>query len=166
VTFAFILKASLGMKFFTGLLCCGQVVLGAIKGKDRHAMPKKRRFAWPEPVGQIHSFSQEITEDGPWNFLTRMGESAAMDSLCIKPKSAPPGCLEEVTRFDVHPFALAAGGQGKNGGNQLREGKLAVAGKIRGGLFGSRINICGDKMEKRCNSIGNLACFFKAGSVP
>jgi len=157
VTFAFILEASLGIKFFTDLFCCGKVVLGAVESEDRHTMPKKRRVAWPEAVGQIHGFSQDITEDGPGNFLASMCESAAVDSLCIKPKSAPPGCLEKVTRFDVHPFALPAGGQGENERNQLREGKLAVAGKIRGRLFGSRINSCGDKMEKRCNSIGKLA---------
>jgi hypothetical protein len=166
VTSPFIFETTLRIKFFTDLFCCRKIVLGAIQGENRHPMPKERWVGRPDVVGQVHGLSQDITEDGPWNLLASMCESAAVDGLGIKPKSATPGSFEELTRFDVHPFAFPAGRQRENEGDELREGELAVAGKIRGKLFGARINISGDKIEKRCNSLGKLACFFKAGSVP
>jgi hypothetical protein len=157
VTFPFISETTLRIKLFTGLFCCRKVVLRAIEGENRHFMPKKGWVARREAEGQNHGFSQDITEDGPWNLFASVCESAAVQGLGIKPKSATPGSFEELTRFDVHPFAFPAGRQRENKRNQLPEGELAVADKIRGRLFGSGVNISGDKFEKRCKSIGKLA---------
>ncbi len=157
VTFPFILKATLRIKLFANLFCCRKVVLGAIEGIDRHPMPKKGWVARPEAVGQFHSICEDIREDAPGNFFAGVCKRAAVDRLRIRPKPASPCTLEEFTRFDVHPFVFPIGGQGENERNQLREGKLAVPGKISDRLSGLRGNILGDQVEKKCNRISGLA---------
>lgn len=157
VTFPFILQTAFGIKFCPDLFCCRKVVLGPIEGENRHSMPNKGGIAGPEAVGQINGFSQDLTEDSPWNLLTSMCEAAAVDGLGIEPKSAAPCSLEELTRFNIYPFAFPAGTQGENERDQLWEGKLAVAGKIGGSLSCYRIEVSGDKIEKRCNGFSKLA---------
>ena len=127
VTFPFILEAALGIKLGSDRFCCRKVVLGPIEGENRHPMPQKRRIARPEAVGQINRFSQDITEDSPWDFFTSMGETAAVHGISIEPKSAAPCSFEELTRFNVYPSAFPTGAQGENEGDQLWEGQLTVA---------------------------------------
>jgi hypothetical protein len=120
-------------------------------------MPKKGWITGPELVGQIDGISQNASEDAPWYLIAGVGECAAVDGLGIGPKSATPRRFEKFTRFDVHTFAFPAGSQGENEGKQLRKGKLAVAGEIRVGLPGSRINISWNQVEKIYGGIGKLA---------
>jgi len=157
VASALMLEAALGIKGFAELLCCREVEFGAIKSINGHPMPKIGWIGRPEAVSQIDRFSQNVPEDGPGNFLASMGKSTPVDSLSIRPEPAAPSSFEELTRFDVHSRAFPAGHQGENEGDEPWEGKLPGAGKVRGGLLGSRVNIFGDKIQKKCSNIGKLA---------
>ena len=134
VPFPFILETALRIKFSPDCFCSRKVVLGPIEGENRHPMPQKPGIARPDAVGQINRFSQDITEDSPWDLLASMGEAAAVDGFGIEPKSAAPCSFEELTRFNVYPSAFPAGAQGQNEGDQLWERQLTLAAKIPGGL--------------------------------
>jgi hypothetical protein len=112
MTFPFMLETALGIKFGPDRFCCRKVVLRSIEGENRHPMPQKRGIERPEAIGQSNRFSQDITEDSPWDLFASMGEAAAVDGFGIEPKSAAPCPFEELTRFNVYPSAFPAGAQG------------------------------------------------------
>ena len=124
-------------------------------------MPTVGGVSRPEFVGQINGLLFDIPENSPWDFVAGKADSTAVDCFGIRPKPATSGAFEEITRFNVYPLVLPAGDERQGQRNDLRKRKLAVSGKVCGGLLGFRINIFGDKVEKRFNSAGQLAWFFK-----
>jgi len=80
-----------------------------------------------------------------------------VNGLGIGPQSAAPGSLEELTRLDVHPFALAAGDNGEDECDQPLKGELACAGEMLRGLLDLRIDILGNETNKTGDSSGQLA---------
>ena len=95
-------------------------------------MPKIGGVAGPEFVGQFYGVFQDIPEDGPWQLLARPAERAAMNGFRFRPKSTTARVPEELTGFDVHPFAFAAGAKGEYKSDQLLKGELACTGEIFG----------------------------------
>lgn len=95
-------------------------------------MPKKGRVPGPEFVSQVHGIIQDIPEDSPWQLLSRPTERAAMNSFRFRPESTAASISEELTGFDVHPFAFAAGAKGEDKSDQLLARELACAGEILG----------------------------------
>jgi hypothetical protein len=89
-----------------------------------------------------------------------------MNGFRFRPESTTACIPEELTGFDVHPFAFAAGAKGEDKSDQLLKGELACTGKIFRCSFELRIDILGDKTKKTGDSRTQLAWFFKAGSVP
>jgi len=55
-----------------------------------------------------------------------------MNSFRFRPESTTASISEELTGFDVHPFAFAAGAKGEDKSDQLLERELACAGEILG----------------------------------
>lgn len=129
---ALVIKTALGVELLPVLLCCRKIILGAIYGNDRQAMPKIGGVSRPELIGQIHRIFEDISEDGPCNLLPRSCECAAVNGLGLGPQSAATGSLEELARLDVHPFAFATGDKREDEYDQLLKGELACAGKILG----------------------------------
>jgi hypothetical protein len=66
VPFACMIETAFGIELLSVLLCCRQVVFGAIDTDDRHSMPKVGWVSGPEFVGQFHGVFEDIPEDGPW----------------------------------------------------------------------------------------------------
>jgi len=120
-------------------------------------MPKIGGIPRPELVGQLHRIVKDVLKDRPWNLFTRFCECAAVNGLTFRPKSATLGTPEELTRLDVHSFALPTGNEREDKGDQLGKGELASAGEIFERLLDLRIDIFGNEIKKIGESIGRLA---------
>ncbi len=103
-------------------------------------MPGVGGVAGKEAIGQLHGFVQDVSKDGPGDLLSGFSETASVDLLSIYPQSAAPGISEEIPGLDVHSLALPACHNGENEGDELWEGKFAVASKVFGRLSEIRIN--------------------------
>jgi len=154
---SFILKPALRIELGSNLLSCRKVVLRSIDGDDRHTVPDIGGIARKEAIGKLDRSLMDIPEESPGNLLASMGECAAVDLLGIGPKSASPGCPEEITGFNVHALALPAGNQREDKSDELGDREFALSGKIRAKSLGIRVDIFGDEVEKMCEDSAKLA---------
>lgn len=88
-------------------------------------MPKKGWVPRPEFVSQFHGVIQDISEDSPWKLFARPTQRAAMNGLSFRPEPATARIPEEISGFNVHPFAFAAGAKGEDKSEQLLKRELA-----------------------------------------
>ncbi len=140
------LETAFGIKLSSHLLCCRKLILRAIESYDRHRVPQIRRIARREAIGELDGSLQDLSEKGPTNLCSSLGQAASMDLIGFGPQTASPGGLEEFTRFDVHSLALSAPQKREDKHNELGKGKLTSAGKIVGGSFDFGGNLFRDKV--------------------
>jgi len=152
-----ILESTVGIELLADLLGCRKVVFGAINGNNRHAVPEIGGITRKEAVSKLHGLLQDVSEDGPGDFLASLGKAASVDLLGIRPQSATPGRSEEIPGFDVHSLALSARHNREDEGDELWKGQFPTADKVLGRLSEIRGDLSGDDVKKSCKNAGKLA---------
>ena len=105
-----------------------QIILGAIDGEHRQALPGVLFGGRPKLIGQPHGIAMQAFKRGPRQFGSRLGHGAAVDRF--RPQAAAAGMAKEGTGFAVHALALAAGGQEQQEQKELGEWELTPASKV------------------------------------
>jgi hypothetical protein len=80
-----------------------------------------------------------------------------VNGFSLGPQSAAPGSLEELTRLNVYPFALAAADKGEDECDQPLKRELTCAGEMLRELPDIRIDIMRNEAKKTGNSSGQSA---------
>ena len=157
VASSLILKPALGIELRSEFFGCRKVILRSIEGDGRHAVPEIHGISRMEIIGELHSLLQHVPEDGPGDLPAGQGKCAAMDCPGIRPKTASPGCPEEISGLDVDSLALSAGHKRQDKSDEPGKGKLSVSGEIFRRMPGGRVNLFGNEIKKSCKNGGKLA---------
>jgi len=90
------------------------------------------RILGPKTVGKINRLVQNVPEYLPGEFFACSCDSTAMNRLGIGPETAATSAPEKLAGFTVNAFALPAGTDGQDEGDEPRKWKFPVPAKIAG----------------------------------
>src|SRR5512144_1911792 len=122
-------EPTVGFKCLAQRLGGGQLVDGAINGKDGKPLPSVLIGGRPQAIGQTHGILVQLLKGRPGQLSARFGYGAAMDRLRRGPEAATTGLAKESTRFAVYPLAFAADREGEQKDEQHGKGKFPAATK-------------------------------------
>jgi hypothetical protein len=59
-------------------------------------VPKEGGISWPLFVGKINGLLLDVAENSPWDLIAGKADTATMDGIGIRPKSATLSTPEEL----------------------------------------------------------------------